>query len=357
MNDIFLEIKKVFTVQQEYTIEELLELKKKGKRVLVDVRSPKEYHEASIPGAINIPVFTDEERAEVGTLYKQVSPEAAKKRGLEIFADKLPRFIETFEKLEKPPAVFCWRGGMRSKTAVTVLELMGIKAGRLQGGIRSYRQWLVKEMEHYHLDPDLLVLNGYTGTGKTWLLQQLKKEGFPTLDLEQMAGHRGSIFGQIGLKPNNQKKFDSLLLEELERYKNKHYIIIEGESKRIGRVMLPEFFYKKKETGKQFFIHLPIPERVKIIMSDYNPDEDPQQFIDAYQFIRKNIHTPIANQIQQLLVNNEFPEAVALLLEYYYDSRYDHAITQAEGEVCHIHAKTPEDALLQLKQALANVMF
>lgn len=343
--------------QHEYTIEELLELQNKGKCALVDVRSPKEFKEATIPGAINIPIFNDEERAEVGTLYKQESPEAAKQRGLEIFSDKLPEFINTFQKLDQPIAVFCWRGGMRSKTAITVLDLMNVKARRLKGGIRSYRQHVVKEMNEYNLKSDLLVLNGYTGTGKTWLLHKLKEDGYPIMDLEQMAGHRGSIFGQIGLEPNNQKKFDSLLLEQLNQFKNKRHIIIEGESKRIGRVMLPEFFYKKKESGRQFFLHLPISVRVENILMDYKPDEDPQQFIEAYQFIKRNIHTPIANEIQKLLENSQFPDAVALLLEHYYDSRYEHAITQTCGETVHINAESMEDALQQLRTHLESIDF
>src|SRR5699024_3036017 len=107
---------------------------------LVDVRSPSEYDEATIPGSINIPIFSDEERAEVGTIYKQVGKEEAKQRGLEIFSAKLPDFIEQFKKVNTPMTVFCWRGGMRSKTAATVLDLMGIHATRLYGGIKSYRQ-------------------------------------------------------------------------------------------------------------------------------------------------------------------------------------------------------------------------
>ncbi|WLV25596.1 tRNA 2-selenouridine(34) synthase MnmH [Aciduricibacillus chroicocephali] len=344
-------------MQQEYTIEELLELRESGKYALVDVRSPKEFQEASIPGAINIPVFSNEERSEIGTLYKQESPEAAKQRGLEIFSDKLPRFINDFQKLNKPVAVFCWRGGMRSKTATTVLDLMGVKAGRLKGGIRSYRQYVVKTMESYNLKSDLIVLNGYTGTGKTKLLHQLLDKGYPVIDLEQMAGHRGSIFGQIGLLPNNQKKFDSLLLQDLEKYKDKKHIIIEGESKRIGKVVLPEFFYSKKESGTQFFLHLPIDVRVANIMEDYKPEESPEQFLEAFQFIKRNIHSPIANEIQKLLEGKQFPKAIALLLEYYYDSRYEHAITQSEGETVHIHAESMEDAFQQLRSNLKNIKF
>lgn len=178
--------------------EDLYQLKKTNKQVIVDVRSPQEFQEATIPGSINIPLFSDQERAEVGTIYKQQGPEAAKEKGLAI-SKKLPDFIGEFKKLDAPITVFCWRGGMRSKTAATVLGLMGIEANRLSGGIRAYREWTVDLLNHFDLKPKLLVLNGYTGNGKTILLERLAAKGYPVIDLEKIAGHRGSIFGHIGM--------------------------------------------------------------------------------------------------------------------------------------------------------------
>ncbi|MDY0395232.1 rhodanese-like domain-containing protein [Virgibacillus halophilus] len=137
---------------QDIQLDDLLEQQKNG-HTLVDVRSPGEFAESTIPGSINIPVFDDEERAEVGTLYKQAGQKAAKERGLEIFSAKLPQFIAEFKKISTPMSVFCWRGGMRSKTAATVLDLMGIHANRLSGGIRSYRQWVVSELEKGEFPP------------------------------------------------------------------------------------------------------------------------------------------------------------------------------------------------------------
>jgi tRNA 2-selenouridine synthase len=124
---------------QDISIEELLELQHKKELVLIDVRSPSEYSDATIPGSLNIPLFNDTERAEIGTLYKQVSVQAAKEKGLEIVSAKLPAFIKTFEQTAGQKTVFCWRGGMRSKTTATVLSLMGIRVYRISGGIRAYR--------------------------------------------------------------------------------------------------------------------------------------------------------------------------------------------------------------------------
>lgn len=313
---------------RDISLQDLFSSMEREPHTIIDVRSPSEFREATIPGSINIPVFTDEERAEIGTLYKQVSKEAANERGLEIFSAKLPAFIRQFKMIDTPKTVFCWRGGMRSKTAATVLDLMGIQANRLSGGIRTYRQWVVKELEKEVFTPKLIVLNGYTGSGKTVLLKRLADEGYPAINLEQLAGHRGSIFGQIGLVPNNQKKFDSLLIHKLQKVKEEPFVYIEGESKRIGKVLIPSFLFNKKENGVHVFINLPIEERVNNILDDYNPWEAGQKFVEAFNLIKRRIHVPIAKEIEEKLGVGQFKAAVTLLLEYYYDPRYEYSTTK-----------------------------
>ncbi|MBP2257395.1 tRNA 2-selenouridine(34) synthase MnmH [Virgibacillus alimentarius] len=311
---------------ENIALQDLFDLQAKEKHTLIDVRSPKEFQETTIPGSINIPIFTNEERAEVGTLYKKVSKEAAKKRGLEIFSKKLPDFIDSFKQIDTSMTVFCWRGGMRSKTAATVLDLMGIHVNRLEGGIRSYRKWVIHVLGKQDFRPELFVLNGYTGTGKTALLKKLKQNGYPVMDLEGMAGHRGSIFGHIGREPSNQKNFDSALVQTILRYQDEPFVLTEGESKRIGKVLLPDFLYQKKEAGFQIFINLPLNERIKIILDDYQPWSDPETFLEAFRIIKKHIHTPVAKQIDKDLQNENYPNAIGLLLKYYYDPRYEYAI-------------------------------
>ncbi len=337
-------------------LEDIFALQGKNAHTFVDVRSPKEFNEATIPGSINIPVFDDEERAEIGTLYKQVGQEAAKDRGLEIFSRKLPDFIQAFKLIETPMTVFCWRGGMRSKTAATVLDLMGIHTTRLSGGIRSYRQWVVQELEKENFSPNFIVLNGYTGTGKTEILKRLAIKGHPVIDFEKIAGHRGSIFGQIGLEPSNQKKFDSLLVHELVRFKTEPYVFIEGESRRIGKVSLPQFIYDKKESGMQIVIHLPLTERVKIVLADYEPWKNPKRFKEAFQLIKKRLHTPIAKQIETYLNNNEFELVIELLLEHYYDPRYKHSGDQyTELQKIDIQATDVEDAFQKVLRTIEGI--
>lgn len=334
-------------------LDDLLALQQQEAHTIIDVRSPKEFNESTIPGSVNIPVFNTEERAEVGTIYKQNGPEAAKKRGLEIFSAKLPEFIEAFRKIDTPKTVFCWRGGMRSKTAATVLDLIGIRANRLNGGFRTYRQWVVNQLEKLEEEefkPDLYVLNGYTGTGKTAILKQLAQKGYPVINLEGIANHRGSIFGHIGLEPNNQKEFESQLVQKLLHYQDVPFVFLEGESKRIGKVTIPKFFYEKKENSTQLFIDMPMEERIQNILDDYEPWNVPDAFMEAFQIIKKRIHTPIAKQIEEDLEAGRYASAVSLLLEYYYDPRYEHAVEQYPKEnKIHIEVTNVEEAVWEIE--------
>lgn len=313
---------------KDITLEELRLLMNKKKITVIDVRSPSEYKDATLPGSLNIPLFNDQERAEVGTLYKQSSVQAAKERGLAIVSAKLPAFIKSFAEIQGDKVVFCWRGGMRSKTTATVLSLMDVHAYRLTGGYKAYRKWVLDELEGFASTPKSYVLHGLTGTGKTSLLRRLKKKGYPVLDLEGMAGHRGSIFGQIGLEANNQKTFDSLLLEELITVKDSPYVLFEAESKKIGKVTMPEFLAQQKETGTQIWIEMPMQIRVQQIMEDYRPEAFKEDYIAAFRRIKSRIHVPVAAEIEGHLLSDRFADAIALLLEYYYDPKYEHSASQ-----------------------------
>ncbi|TDF96356.1 tRNA 2-selenouridine(34) synthase MnmH [Paenibacillus piri] len=338
---------------QDITVQELVELQRSKEISLIDVRSPSEYADSTIPGSINIPLFDDTERAQVGTLYKQESIEAAKNKGLEIVSQKLPAFIHAIEQTDhRLKAVFCWRGGMRSRTSATLASLMGMKIYKLTGGFRNYRRWVVGMLEQIKELPPCYVLNGFTGSGKTDILNRLAEMGYPVVNLEEMAQHRGSIFGEVGRKPNNQKTFDSLLVHDLIRLANAPYLVMEAESKRIGRVMLPPALLEAKENGTALFLELPVAERVKHIIGDYKPEAYKEECIRAFTRIEKRIHTPVAAEIRSLLVNDGFAQAVELLLLYYYDPRYRHATEQYGSKIIAIRARNMDDALKQIVQQL-----
>ncbi|MFI8685084.1 tRNA 2-selenouridine(34) synthase MnmH [Rossellomorea sp. NPDC077527] len=320
----------------------------------VDVRSPSEYREITIPGSVNIPVFDDGERAEVGTLYKKVSKEVATERGLEIFSAKLPRFIKECKKLDGQIVVFCWRGGMRSKAAATFLDLMGMKTLRVQGGVRAYRHWVLKGLEEFEMKSDTFVLNGGTGIGKTAILKELQKEGYPILDIEGLANHRGSIFGEIGLTANNQKTFDSLLFQELKKLKKSPFLLFEAESKRIGKLLLPDFLVEEKEKNAfHLFIEMPMKVRVDHILQEYRLHEHHEEFVEAFRLIKRRIHSPVANEIEDELKGKNYERILELLLEYYYDPRYRHMANQypAERRVT-IKVHSIEEAYQEIKKLL-----
>lgn len=337
----------------DITLEQCLEMRRQH-ATLVDVRSPGEYEQFHIPGAINIPIFTNEERSEIGTIYKQESVDKAKERGLEIASAKLPALYKQYRDIHGPIVIYCWRGGMRSRTMATVMSLMGLKVHRLQGGIRTYRQWVQDQLEHYQLQVPCVVIAGHTGTGKTELLLRLAAEGYPVLDLEGIAAHRGSIFGHIGQEPRNQRMFDSLLWERLMELEQQQapYIMLEAESRRIGKVTLPEFIMEGKQRGKVIQIELPLEERVRHLMADYDPEMHKEEMIEAFERIKMRIHTPIATEISLCLKDGRYHDAAALMLEHYYDPRYQFAGNSYEQGMITIEAANVDEAEGLLKQQI-----
>lgn len=340
---------------QDLSIQEWLRRREKG-MTMIDVRSPSEYADATIPGSLNIPLFNDEERAEIGTIYTRVSVEAAKERGLEIVSAKLPAFIRQFADIEGAKTVFCWRGGMRSKTTATLLSLMDIHVCRLAGGYRSYRKWVVSTLESLEFKPKALVIHGDTGNGKTTILRNLQAKGYPVIDLEGMAGHRGSVFGQIGLRAHNQRMFDALLLEELLRLQQEDYVMMEAESKRIGKICVPDFILSKKDQGYHVKLELPLEVRVQNIVKDYEPEKHPQECMEAFQRIRSKIHVPIAADIAMYLEREQYEQAVELLLLHYYDKRYAYSEQNyGDSDFITIAAETMEEAEQQVEQLLQKL--
>ncbi|SEO94512.1 tRNA 2-selenouridine(34) synthase MnmH [Paenibacillus sp. OV219] len=340
---------------QDIAIEELSALRQTGSIVTIDVRSPSEYADATIPGSLNIPLFNDEERAEIGTIYKQVSVHAAKERGLEIASAKLPAFIKAFSQIPGKKAVFCWRGGMRSKTSATVLDLMGIRIYRIEGGYRAYRQWVVSRMDEFELAPLAYVLHGNTGTGKTAILRKLQEQSYPVLDIERLAGHRGSIFGNIGLISHNQKTFDAQLSDELIRLESVPYFLMEAESKRVGKIVLPGGLVKKKEEGKHIWLELPLEARVTNLLEEYKPWEHQEACIQSFRLIKSRMHTPIAAEIEWALKHEEYRMAIELLLVHYYDQRYSHSNSAYElDDRIVIKAASVDEAVVEIQQLLGG---
>ncbi len=308
---------------QVISIEQAFNL---GSCLFVDTRSPSEFEQGHIPGAVNVPLLEDEERAIVGTLYKQRGQEEAKQKGLEIVSGKLSDMVKKVALLisEAPSAslvVYCWRGGMRSKSVLTILELMGISGSQLIGGYKSYRRYVQERLLNFSLRPKIIVLCGSTGVGKTALLQILAGRGYPVIDLEMLANHRGSAFGQVGRgKPATAQNFDAVLLQLLEHYNDEPYVIVECESKRVGNVYLPEILYQSMQSGHRILTKAGIGTRVERLIAEYTDvliPSDPEIIRSISSLTKKLGKKRVAQLLTDYEAGNLAAFTQALLAEYY----------------------------------------
>jgi len=297
-------------------------------RLFIDVRTPKEFAEGHLPEAINIPIFSNEERATVGTLYKQVSVDAAKQLGVEVVSPKLPAIIKTitaYAKQNVQIVIYCWRGGMRSRSIVNILDMLNISAFQLAGGYKSYRRYVLDHLESYEIKPQILVLHGATGVGKTTILDKLSSQGIPIINLEGLANHRGSVFGQIGLGNSTpMSMFEAAILDHLEELQTKPYFIVECESNRIGNVYIPKVLYQRMQSGKKILVQASIPTRVQRLIAEYSANDslDKEKIQQSIQAISKNLGKKKTAFLLECLTNNHIEELVSMLLTDYYDLLY-----------------------------------
>ncbi len=293
--------------------------------LIIDVRSPGEYAHAHIPDAYSLPLFTDEERAVIGTTYKQKSREAAIKTGLPFFGQKMLDMVETvetwvasFEKSNgKRPTllVHCWRGGMRSAAVAWLLDLYGYQTEQLTGGYKSYRNWVLAQFDKKY---NMKVLGGYTGSGKTEILLQLQKSKIPVIDLEGLANHKGSAFGALGQnKQNSQEQFENNLATALFNTASHHACFwVEDESQRIGTNMLPIGFFKNIRDSVCYFIDIPFESRIKFIVQAYGSFAI-ADLIAATLRIQKRLGGLETKTVVNLLIENNIEAAFTILLKYY----------------------------------------
>ena len=320
--------------------------------ILVDVRSEGEFTEATIPGAVNLPLFNNEERAQVGTTYTQTTPSLARDQGLSIISPKLPQLVKKIEEYAKkgPLVLFCWRGGMRSKSLATVVELMGIPIYRLIGGYKAYRSQVV-DFFQTKLPYQVVVLRGNTGVGKTDLLGKLRAEGYPAVDLEKLANNRGSVFGAMGLgAPPSQKKFEGLLYEELVALRGFSYIIVECESKRIGRVTLPTNFFTAMQEGIQVLQCDSLANRVQRLLNEYASVPNALQEIGiALERLIKTLGHVKVRELRILLETDCLDLFTERLLIEYYDKLYAYPNEPSSDYSFYVNYQEPVKALRELE--------
>ena len=306
-------------------------IKRSANGLVIDVRSPSEFAHAHIPGAVSVPLFTDEERAIIGTAYKQESKEKAVKIGLNFFGPKMVKLVEAVEQLvaaetpQVPIYLHCWRGGMRSAAVAWLLNLYGFEVTTIVGGYKAYRHWVLQQFEENYA---FKVIGGCTGSGKTRLLHQLQAKGFVVIDLEGLANHKGSAFGNIGMPPQpSQEMFENKLGTALftEKLKGQPIIFIEDESQRIGNVNVPIVLYKQMRESTLLFLEIPFEERLKNIVAEYGKG-DTEKLVNAIIRIKKRLGGLETKTAINHLLEGDVAACFSILL-LYYDKWYTKSIT------------------------------
>lgn len=293
--------------------------------VLIDVRTPLEYEQGHIPEAVNIPIFNNDERAEVGTIYTKQSPEAAIERGLEIVGPKMARFVKEVRTLakNKPLFLYCWRGGMRSASMAWLMRTAGMSAVILTGGYKSYRQGFKELIEGKSWE--FIIIAGMTGSGKTDVLHALSEEGEQVLDLEGLANHKGSVFGHLGQKNQpSTETFVNRIHQAMNSFSPDRPVWLECESATIGAVTIPDFFFLKMKEGRIVYYEIPREERLKRLVSEYGVFST-ELLESAFLRIKKRLGLENTKKAISLLNEDNLKDAASIALAYY-DKSYSKSL-------------------------------
>jgi len=300
---------------------------------VIDARTPSEYALDHIPGAVSAPVLDDAQRAEVGTLYKQVSPFEAKKLGAALIAQNVAHHIERmFRGKDKAwrPLVYCWRGGKRSGAMAHILREVGWDASTLAGGYRAYRRWVVDELATLPSQLEFVVVHGPTGSGKSRFLAALAKAGAQVLDLEGLAAHRGSVLGSLPNAPQpSQKWFESQLLAELEQFERSRPVYVEAESKKIGQIQVPEALMARMRASRCVTLDTDVATRVTLLLDEYRHFLEDRDTLNAQLDCLVALHgRERINEWKALAAAGKWREFVERLLVQHYDPAYSRSSTR-----------------------------
>lgn len=318
----------------EISIREALRLNK----TFIDLRSPREHKEDTIPGSVNIPLFDNKEHKAVGAIFHKRGQKAAIDEGLKYVMPKLDNMLRQISSHDQP-ILFCWRGGMRSQSVYKYLKEKGHECYVLDGGYREYRRYVNEELGKVDI-PKLIVLHGLAGSGKTRLIRKLGN----AIDLEGFAQHRASLFGGLGLEPRSQKRFESLLLDSLK--KSNSYLIVEGESRRIGDLHIPQRFFDAMKRGTRVWVDCDKQKRIRNLMDDYGKAPK-HELREVLLKLRKFVSKPILLRMLHLLDTDKYDKLAEQLLDKYYDSKYLHNLTRRRYDFV-IDATDEEKALEEL---------
>ncbi|MBX3401662.1 MAG: tRNA 2-selenouridine(34) synthase MnmH [Gemmataceae bacterium] len=293
---------------------------------VIDVRSPVEFAEDHVPGAVNLPVLSNAERVEVGTIYRVDGAFAARKLGAAYVSANISRHLRDHfatKSKEYKPLIYCWRGGQRSASLAIVLAQVGWRVTVLRGGYKTYREHVRRELDLLPGQFTYRLIAGATGTGKTRLLHALARQGAQALDLEALARHRGSLLGGDGPQPS-QKGFESQLLTELECYDPDRPVWVEAESNRIGNLHLPASLWRTMRCATGVELRVPIEQRVRQLLADYaHFVNDPDSLRTQLARISRRHGARQLSEWSRLIDAGSWGEFVASLLRIHYDPAYE----------------------------------
>ena len=328
-------------------------------RAFLDTRSPAEFSHGHLPGAVNLPLFSNEERARVGTTYKQQGREAAILLGFELTGPKWADFIRQALEIapQKKVTVHCWRGGMRSSAMAWALDLYGFDVLLLEGGYKRYRHWVRQQLE---LAYELQMIGGMTGSGKTRILHRLRSMGEQVIDLEALAQHQGSTYGTLNkLVQPSQEQFENDLAAELSRLDRHRNIWVEDESITIGRCLIPKTFWHQMQTAPLFDLDVPVQQRIDALVREYG-SLDKEFLVECTERIRKRLGLEQTKYAITAIREDNMPEFIRLVLVYY-DKMYRRGLnTRDPGTITPLIIQAPNEetnALELLKKTWTTLKY
>ncbi len=342
------------------TVEEALDL---YDAVIIDVRSGGEFSEGTIPGAVNLSLLNDEERARVGAEYKQKGPKSARRLGLEIVSPKLVEMVREFEGLAgrgKKMVLFCWRGGMRSQYMAQILDMMGFNIYRIEGGYKAYRRYISRYLDGC-LPHSAVVVCGLTGVGKTLVLKKLSERGLPVLDLEGLALHRGSVYGKVGLPPSpTQRLFEGHIYSVLKEAESKGVFLVECESRRLGRLLVPPAVVNAMKRGYKILLYAPLEVRIRRSLEEYisgfDEVENKAQLLKATGSLLRYLGRKRVEFLSDMIAGGRMDKAVELLLLEYYDPLYKFPDRSDPGYHLSVDASNIEQAVEEIHRFVTGLV-
>ena len=293
--------------------------------IYIDVRSPHEFEEDHVAGSLNIPLFDNGERREIGAIYRMAGRYDAIVRGTEIVGEKLRDIMHALlEHKDKSILVQCARGGMRSGSLVSLLDSLGLSVYKIKNGYKGYRRFVIDSLASLELKAPLFVLQGLTGSGKTEIIRRIPQG----IDLEDMAGHRSSVFGGIGTIRKTQKRFESLLFDRMRRLEGAPYILIEGESRKIGNLHIPDSLYSLMKKSPVIYIDTPMERRIEIIYNEYHAYCDDTNIPAIVKSLKAKLGQKNTDDLVSLYTQGNIREFVREMLGKYYDPLYQHSLAR-----------------------------